>query len=79
MSRYWSRFNKPVLVLHSANEEHVPDFVNQVTENQRFQKANSTVSPLSGLIPEASHQVLEDSAREWLAQRVVEFLQTLEK
>ncbi|KAG6000047.1 hypothetical protein E4U43_001726 [Claviceps pusilla] len=77
--KYWRRFNKPVLALHSANEEHVPHFVNQITENQRFQKANPMVSPLSGLIPEASHQVLEENAREWLGQRVVEFLQTLEK
>ncbi|KAG6006624.1 hypothetical protein E4U21_006846 [Claviceps maximensis] len=77
--KYWSRFNKPVLALHSANEEYVPDFVDQITENQRFQKANHMVSPLSGLIPEASHQVLEESAREWLGQRVIEFLQTLEK
>ncbi|QPH12675.1 hypothetical protein C2857_004945 [Epichloe festucae Fl1] len=75
--RYWSRFNKPVLALHSANDEYVPEFVDQAKENQRFQKANSMVSPLSGLIPEASHQVLEESAREWLGQRVVEFLQTI--
>ncbi|KAG6033950.1 hypothetical protein E4U41_006759 [Claviceps citrina] len=77
--KYWSRFNKPVLVLHSANDEYVPDFVDHARENQRFQKANSMVSPLSGLIPEASHQVSEESAREWLSHRVVEFLRTLEK
>ncbi|KAG5966845.1 hypothetical protein E4U58_002417 [Claviceps cyperi] len=77
--KYWSRFNKPVLVLHSANEEFLPDFVDQAKENQRYQKANPMVSPLSGLIPGASHQVLEESAREWLAQRVLEYLRTLEK
>ncbi|KAG5922874.1 hypothetical protein E4U42_005187 [Claviceps africana] len=77
--KYWGRFNKPVLALHSANDEYVPGFVDQAKENLRFQKANPMVSPLSGLIPEASHQVLEETAREWLNQRVMEFLQTLEK
>ncbi|KAG5950649.1 hypothetical protein E4U53_004649 [Claviceps sorghi] len=77
--KYWSRFNKPVLALHSANDEYVPGFVDQAKESQRFQKANPMVSPLSGLIPGASHQVLEETARKWLDQRVLEFLQTLEK
>ncbi|KAG5921269.1 hypothetical protein E4U61_006964 [Claviceps capensis] len=77
--KFWSRFNKPVLVLHSGNEENCPEFVDQAKENQRYQKANPMVSPLSGLIPGAGHQVLEKSARDWLAQRVLEYLRALEQ
>ena len=36
------------------------------------------VSPLSGIIPDASHTVVEEGAREWLGAKVVEFLRTLE-
>ncbi|KAK2590004.1 hypothetical protein QQS21_012316 [Conoideocrella luteorostrata] len=78
VSKYWGRFNKPVLALHSADDEYVPEHVDQANQNKRFQKANPMVSSLSGLIPDASHAVLEEDAREWLARRVTEFLRTLE-
>lgn len=74
---FWSRFNKPVLVLHSEKDEFVPARVDQAAINKKYQAASSFVSPLSGLIPETGHTVLQEDAREWLAGRVVEFLRTL--
>ncbi|KID70399.1 uncharacterized protein G6M90_00g086270 [Metarhizium brunneum] len=77
VAKFWSRFNKPVLVLHSGQDEFVPDHVNQEAQNQRYQKASPFVSSLSGLIPDAGHTVKEEAAREWLGERVVGFLRTL--
>ncbi|QUC22322.1 uncharacterized protein UV8b_06563 [Ustilaginoidea virens] len=79
ISIFWSRFDRPVLVLHSEKDEFVPKHVNQASENKRYQDANSLVSPLSGVIPGAGHTVLEETAREWLGQRVVDFLRILAK
>lgn len=79
MAKFWSHFNKPVLVLHSEADEFVPRHVDQASQNKKFQAANPCVSPLSGLIPDAGHTVEEEAAREWLGKRVVEFLQTLKK
>ncbi|KAH6890516.1 hypothetical protein B0T10DRAFT_605996 [Thelonectria olida] len=74
---FWSRFQKPVLVLHSGDDEYVPEKVDQAASNKRYQAASSLVSPLSGLIPGASHTVDEPEAQEWFAKRVGEFLKTL--
>jgi pimeloyl-ACP methyl ester carboxylesterase len=74
---FWSRFQKPVLVLHSGDDEFVPERVDQAASNKRYQAASPLVSPLSGLIPGASHTVEEPEAQEWFAKRVGEFLKTL--
>lgn len=66
-----------MLVLHSGKDEYVPPYVNQQELNQRYQKAGSLVSPLSGLIPNTGHTVKEEEAREWVAARVIKFLETL--
>ncbi|KHO00669.1 Esterase/lipase superfamily protein [Metarhizium album ARSEF 1941] len=79
VANFWSRFNKPVLVLHSGSDEFVPEHVDQAVQNQRYQQATPFVSSLSGLIPDAGHIVEEEAAREWLGVRVVDFLRTLEK
>ncbi|KAL7947344.1 hypothetical protein V8C42DRAFT_317522 [Trichoderma barbatum] len=77
VNKFWGRFSKPVLVLHSEQDEFVPPTIDQAVLNKRFQAASSFVSPLSGLIPATGHTVLQEEAREWLAGRVVEFLRTL--
>lgn len=64
-------------MLHSGNDEYVPDEVDQAVANKRYQAASSFVSPLSGLIPGASHTVDQPEAQEWFAKRVGEFLKTL--
>lgn len=66
-------------MLHSDEDEFVPEHIDQAAQNQKYQKASPLVSPLSGLIPDAGHTVEEEAAREWLGKKVVEFLRTLEK
>jgi len=76
--KYWGRFKAPVLVLHSEKDEFVPDEIDQVALNRRYKEASPMVSPLSDLIPNTGHTVLEDEAREWLGKKVCEFLETLQ-
>ncbi|KAM5345372.1 hypothetical protein ACJ41O_011234 [Fusarium nematophilum] len=77
ITKFWSRFEKPVLVLHSEKDEYVPDRIDQAAKNKQYREANPVVSPLSGLIPGASHTVDQPEAQEWLSKRVLEFLGTL--
>ncbi|ODA81222.1 hypothetical protein RJ55_04186 [Drechmeria coniospora] len=77
VSRFWKRFTKPVLVLHSEKDEYVPARISQVMLNNRYREAGPSVSQLSGLIPDTGHTVKGEKARNWLAERVVAFLQTL--
>lgn len=78
VSRFWGRFKKPVLVLHSEKDEFVPASIDQAMLNKKFQDANPVISSLSGLIPDTGHTVLQEEARQWLAERVKQFLVTLE-
>lgn len=78
VKRYWGRFHKPVLVLHSGKDEFVPKSIDQEALNKRYRDANPMVSSLSGLIPNTGHTVEEDEARGWLAVRVGKFLETLQ-
>jgi pimeloyl-ACP methyl ester carboxylesterase len=76
--RYWGRFKKPVLVLHSEKDEFIPPGGDQVALNKRYREANpSAVSNLSGLIPGTGHTVLDEEGRQWLSDRVALFLETL--
>jgi pimeloyl-ACP methyl ester carboxylesterase len=77
VAKFWSRFKQPVLVLHSAEDEFIPEHVDQVALNKRYRDANPNVSSLSGLIPGTGHTVREPEARELLAQKVAEFLETV--
>ncbi|KAH6604284.1 hypothetical protein Trco_007730 [Trichoderma cornu-damae] len=77
VKKFWGRFDKPVLVLHSEKDEFVPPKVDQAALNKKFQQASPFVSSLSGLIPETGHTVLQEEAQEWLAERVIDFLRTL--
>lgn len=77
VKRYWSRFQRPALVLHSEKDEFVSKHVDQAALNKKYREAGPNVSPLSGLIPNTGHTVLNDEARQWLAEKVAEFLQTL--
>lgn len=77
-TKIWSRFTKPVLVLHSEEDEYVPPHVSQDALRKKYLAANPLVSTLSGSIPDASHAVRAMPGQEWLAKRVVQFLQTLQ-
>jgi pimeloyl-ACP methyl ester carboxylesterase len=77
VKRVWGRFEKPVLVLHSEKDEFVPSKVDSAALNKRYQDASPLVSKLSGLIPGTGHTVKEDAARQWLSQRVQDFLKEI--
>lgn len=64
-------------MLPSAEDEHVPktiDFEKLVSRWKAF-CAPSVASELSGLIPGANHTVDQAEAQEWVADRVVRFLE----
>jgi pimeloyl-ACP methyl ester carboxylesterase len=77
VKRYWGRFKVPVLALHSEKDEFVPEDIDQSLLNQRYKDASPMVSELSGLIPNTGHAVENTEAREWLGERVAQFLESL--
>ncbi|KAH8890920.1 duf1749 domain-containing protein [Thozetella sp. PMI_491] len=75
----WGRLQKPVLILPSGQDQYVPssvDVPSMVARWKTFCKPG-IASELSGLIPGANHQVEQPEAREWLADRVIQFLAAL--
>lgn len=74
VSRVWSRFDKPFLVLHSAEDEHVPSHIDKKGIIEGWRKVNARMSSLSGVIPGANHTVDAEESRAWLARTVTEFL-----
>lgn len=74
VSKVWSRFDKPFLVLHSDEDEYVPSHIDKKDVIENWRKANSRMSALSGTIPAANHTVDADESRKWLAATVTEFL-----
>ncbi|KAH9884574.1 hypothetical protein F4778DRAFT_774588 [Xylariomycetidae sp. FL2044] len=74
---YWSRIDKPLLILHSENDEFVPRTVEKgpLIKSWMSLCRPGIASELSGIIPGASHRVEEPGAEEWLAKTVVQFLQ----
>ncbi|OAA67997.1 DUF1749 domain containing protein [Niveomyces insectorum RCEF 264] len=76
----WSCFDKPVLVLPSEQDEHVPASIDVVKNMARWKTfcAPGVLSNLSGLIPGASHSVEQPEAQLWMADRVIAFLASLE-
>jgi pimeloyl-ACP methyl ester carboxylesterase len=77
VSQVWSRFDKPVMALHSAEDEFVPAHLDKQAVINKWKTAGKQVSSLSGLIPGASHTVAALDAQEWLARRVAEFVSSL--
>ena len=77
MTKVWGCFRKPVLVLHSANDEYVPKSVSKMALVDRWTKFSEHINNMSGLIPGAGHSVQEDEAQKWLAGHVVEFLSNI--
>jgi len=75
----FGRLVKPTLFLHSANDEAVPAEVNKDSLIQKWATfaPEGVVSDLSGVIPNASHQVKEHEARLWVADVVEKFLKSI--
>ncbi|KAK1750766.1 hypothetical protein QBC47DRAFT_331493 [Echria macrotheca] len=80
VSRVWSQFDRPLLILVSEDDEHVPPHVNQGALLDKWKAAcrPGIVSERSGLIPGADHEVSEPAeAIMWLANRVWSFLRLI--
>ncbi|KAI1355834.1 hypothetical protein F5Y01DRAFT_269978 [Xylaria sp. FL0043] len=77
---YWKRIDKPLLILHSGNDEFVPKSVNkeELVSHWRELCKPGIASELPGIIPGATHRVEEPEAEEWLCGTVSKFLQSME-
>ncbi|KAI0199665.1 hypothetical protein F4808DRAFT_204328 [Astrocystis sublimbata] len=75
---YWSRVDKPLLILHSGDDEFVPKSVDKEALVKRWQGycKPGIASELSGTIPGANHKVEESAAEEWLCDTVIQFLRS---
>ncbi|KAI1501262.1 hypothetical protein F5X99DRAFT_207507 [Biscogniauxia marginata] len=76
---YWKRIDKPIMMLHSGEDEYVPKSVNKdgLIQHWRTLCQPGIASELSGTIPGAGHRVEEPEAEEWLVNRVLKFLQRI--
>lgn len=77
--QFWGRFKKPVMVLHSEKDEFVPGYINQGTLNRRYCEANPVISKLSEVVPNTGHDIRDDETQNYIAKKVVLFLESLEK
>lgn len=75
----WGRVKQPILVVPSAEDQYVPKTVDFEKLLAKWKSFCPAMSDLSGLIPGASHTVDLPSSQEWLAERVVSFLRSLDK
>jgi pimeloyl-ACP methyl ester carboxylesterase len=71
---------KPALILMSEKDEMVPQTVDKVELLGRWIEAApaGVVSELSGVNPEADHELSGEGAREWFVERVLGLLRGLE-
>ncbi|KAI1180381.1 dolichol-phosphate mannosyltransferase [Nemania sp. FL0916] len=78
-SPYWKRIDKPLLILHSGDDEFVPKTVDKENLIAHWrQLCNPGIaSEFSGTIPGAGHRVEEPDAEDWLCDTVIKFLQTI--
>lgn len=76
---YWARVDKPLLILHSGDDEFVPKSVNKENLINRWRELcrPGIASELSGAIPGACHRVTEPESEEWLCNTVIKFLQSI--
>ncbi|KAJ9154734.1 Dolichol-phosphate mannosyltransferase [Pleurostoma richardsiae] len=81
LAAVWGRFSKPVLILPSAEDEHVPKSIDVEKMIGKWKTfcAPGIASELSGLIPGASHTVPQSESQKWISEQVAAFLQQLEK
>lgn len=75
----WGSIKQPILILPSGEDEYVPPAVSLEKLLAKWKSHCPVASNLSSLIPEANHTVVPSSSQQWLAERVVSFLKTLEK
>ncbi|KAJ8121730.1 hypothetical protein ONZ43_g1893 [Nemania bipapillata] len=76
---YWTRMERPLLVLHSGADEYVPESVNtqELINRWRGLCKPGVFSELSGVIPGAGHRVEQPEAETWLSDTVIKFLRSI--
>ncbi|RYP79230.1 hypothetical protein DL771_000208 [Monosporascus sp. 5C6A] len=69
---FWKRIDKPILILHSGQDEFVPKSVDKdaLVKHWTTYCRPGIASELSGTIPGANHRVEEPDAQQWLAETV---------
>ncbi|KAF3042970.1 hypothetical protein E8E12_009380 [Didymella heteroderae] len=71
--------NRPTLMLPSENDEMIPPSVDKAALLKRWIQASSLmVSQLSAVVPEADHTLSSIVSRRWVADRVVQFLRSVD-
>ncbi|KAJ2904617.1 dolichol-phosphate mannosyltransferase [Zalerion maritima] len=81
LAEIWRPFSKPVLILHSAEDEHVPPSVDVKACTDKWMSfcAPGIATSLSGSIPGANHRVEKTDAQQWMANTVAAFLDNVER
>ena len=77
-AKFWQRFDKPLLILHSDRDEFMPPSVDKAAliESWRSLCRPGVASPLSGVIPRANHRAKHPDAEKWLVETVIKFLRS---
>lgn len=76
----WGKVQKPILIVPSGEDEFVPkeNDMGKLLEKWKASCPPGIASNLSALIPGASHNVAQHESQDWLARRVVAFLEGLD-
>jgi len=79
LASFWGRFQKPVLIVPSGEDEYVDKGIDVKKNVERWTGfcAPGIASDLSDLIPGANHTVSQPESRQWLADTVIKFLRSL--
>ncbi|PKS12673.1 hypothetical protein jhhlp_000881 [Lomentospora prolificans] len=77
VNRVWGSFKKPFLVLHCDEDEFVPPHIDKAALVEKWRKASTHMSPLSGVLLKANHTLDSDEAVQGFGDKVVEFLSTV--
>lgn len=74
----WRTVKKPILIVPSEKDEFVPPGVDFEKLIVKWKSFCPVASDLSALIPGAGHTVDPPASQDWLGERVVTFLKSLE-
>lgn len=77
LAETWGSIKTKVLIVPSEKDENVPEHVDVVELVRKWKAAckPGVASDLSGLITGATHRVENAEGQQWLAERIVGFLQ----
>lgn len=78
LAEIWGRVKQPIMVVPSAEDQYVPKAVDFEKLLAKWKSFCPSMSGLSDLIPGANHTVDAQESQDWLGDRVVSFLKSLE-